>query len=41
MGRRAVRLAAGTQHRWFATTGDSLLAGTLLELGRTDEAVGC
>ncbi|HVH21463.1 MAG TPA: AAA family ATPase [Pseudonocardia sp.] len=37
-GHRAVRLAAGTEHLWFATTGDSLLAGTLLELGRTSEA---
>ena len=38
-GRRAVALAAGTEHRWYATTGASLLAGTLLELGRTAEAV--
>ncbi len=37
-GRRAVDLAAGTEHRWYATTGDSLLAGTLLELDRTAEA---
>jgi hypothetical protein len=38
-GRRAVALAAGTEHRWYASTGASLLAGTLLELGRTAEAV--
>jgi DNA-binding SARP family transcriptional activator len=39
LGRRAVRLTAGTHHRWFATTGYSQLGATLLELGRTDEAV--
>ena len=39
LGRRAVRLTAGTHHRWFATTGYSQLGATLLELGRTGEAV--
>ena len=34
-----MELAAGTEHRWFATLGESLLGATLLELSRTTEAV--
>ncbi|MEP7020733.1 MAG: hypothetical protein ABI808_08785 [Pseudonocardiales bacterium] len=39
-GRRAVALGQQTAHRWWRSTASSLLAGTLLELGQRDEAVG-
>lgn len=37
--RRAMALVDGTDHRWYATNADVELAGTLLELGRCQEAV--
>ncbi|WP_214401294.1 tetratricopeptide repeat protein [Pseudonocardia lacus] len=37
--RRAMGLAEGTDHRWFATTADVQLACTLRELGDTEQAV--
>jgi hypothetical protein len=37
--RRAMALAEGTDHRWFATTADVQLGSTLRELGDTEQAV--
>jgi tetratricopeptide (TPR) repeat protein len=39
LGRRAVELAAVAEHRWWRVTANSMLATTLLELGRVDGAV--
>lgn len=36
---RAMGLVQGTDHRWYATSADVQMAGTLLELGRTEQAV--
>lgn len=38
-GRRAVEHAARHRHTWWSTTASSLLAGTLLAAGRTEDAV--